>query len=337
VSTMAARLTRPAEFLLVRLLAPTKQSIPPARLREEMSRLLRTALDVEHWQSLVDELAHAGLLMTKPLRLTESGQAHALAWLGLEELPLRTTWRLLRDRYLIPRLLEIAQDAGDIQSRIRSRDGLGASLLKRRYDLPLGTAPTLNAALEALACQQLGFAEETKLSTVRDRVLCRLLGVPEPLSRKQLGPQVVRAAIGARRADLPSFRDTVLHDWLAGPVTPQTSDGEDAGPPPEPEPFDLPVFAATVLAAARTCRTGWFGDNKVFIHHVWEQLQGETNLPVRSLEEFKKRLVEANHVGLLQLSRADLVQAMDPADVQQSETRYLDAVFHFIRTEGDDR
>jgi hypothetical protein len=90
-----------------------------------------------------------------------------------------------------------------------------------------------------------------------------------------------------------------------------------------------------VQTAARACPTGRFGDNKVFIYRVWEQLQGETHLPVRSLDEFKQRLVEANHAGLLHLSRADLVQAMDPADVRQSETPYLDARFHFIRTEGD--
>jgi hypothetical protein len=48
-----------------------------------------------------------------------------------------------------------------------------------------------------------------------------------------------------------------------------------------------------------------------------------------------ERLVEANHAGLLHLSRADLVQAMDPADVRESEASYLGAPFHFIRIEED--
>jgi hypothetical protein len=47
--------------------------------------------------------------------------------------------------------------------------------------------------------------------------------------------------------------------------------------------------------------------------------------------EFKARLTEANHAGLLSLSRADLVEVMDPADVDASEACYLHAVFHFIQ------
>jgi hypothetical protein len=156
------------------------------------------------------------------------------------------------------------------------------------------------------------------------------------LSGDDLAEQIVRKAADARRPELGSLREAVLRDWLtpsASPPPPE-ADGRTTEERVEPEAFDLPAFAATVEAAARTCPTGWFGDNKVFIHHVWKQLQAETHLPVHSLEEFKQRLAEANHAGLLRLSRADLVQAMDPTDVRESETRYLDAVFHFIRLEG---
>jgi hypothetical protein len=45
---------------------------------------------------------------------------------------------------------------------------------------------------------------------------------------------------------------------------------------------------------------------------------------------FKDRLIEANRQGLIRLSRADLVEAMDPADVRASETTWLNAVFHFV-------
>ncbi len=48
------------------------------------------------------------------------------------------------------------------------------------------------------------------------------------------------------------------------------------------------------------------------------------------LPAFKRRLTEANNARLLTLSRADLVQLMDPADVRESETRYLNAEFHFV-------
>jgi hypothetical protein len=298
--------------------------------------LLGEPLAADRWGALVEELAVAGLVTARPLRLTDSGREQALGLLGLRHLPPRATWRVLRDRYLVPRALGVAEDTGETRSRVGSRDGLGAFLLQQRYGLPGGPGRTPKAVLEALVCRELGFPEETKWTAVRDRVLCRLLGAPEPLGWKDLPAQMVQSAAGARRADLASLRQAVLRDWLAPPApqAPPGADGRTSGEPVEPEAFDLPAFAATVAAAARACPTGRFGDNKVFIHHVWEELRGESHLPVRSLDEFKRRLAEANHAGLLRLSRADLVQAMGPDDVRQSETRYLGAVFHFIRTEG---
>jgi hypothetical protein len=101
------------------------------------------------------------------------------------------------------------------------------------------------------------------------------------------------------------------------------------------EPFDLDTFANTVKAVARTCPTGRFGDNKVFISHVWRQLQDQPQIAPLGLAGFKQKLVEANRENLLTLSRADLVQLMDPADVRESETAYLNAAFHFILVEKE--
>ena len=84
-------------------------------------------------------------------------------------------------------------------------------------------------------------------------------------------------------------------------------------------------------SAARDCPTGRFGDNKVFIAHVWRAIEAEPLFQAMNLAAFKERLAEANNARLLNLSRADLVQAMDPDDVRQSEVHYLNATFHFVR------
>ena len=99
--------------------------------------------------------------------------------------------------------------------------------------------------------------------------------------------------------------------------------------------FDLPAFAQTVKAAVRDCPTGRFGDNKVFISHVWRRLRDEPGFPAMDLPAFKQRLTEANNARLLTLSRADLVQVMDPTDVRESETRDLNAAFHFVLLEKE--
>jgi hypothetical protein len=330
--------TRTADLLLVRLLAPAKKPPAPARLREDLRRLLRQPLDANRWQALVDELVASGLISTKPMRLTEAGRSRALQFLALSELPRGVNWRTLRDRHLVPLALGIPAGDGAMRKRLQTKDGLGALLVKRRYHLPAGTGHTLHAALEALACQQLGFPEETKLQAVCQAVLGRLLDSPTQLDREELTRQLVQKIAGSRRADLGSLREAVLRDLVEPPAehAPEPPRAGEATPAAvEPETFDLAAFAGTVQAAARACPTGRFGDNKVFVHHVWKQLQEEPGFPVQSLGEFKRRLTEANHAGLLRLSRADLVQAMDPADVQQAETHYLDAVFHFILIERE--
>jgi hypothetical protein len=87
------------------------------------------------------------------------------------------------------------------------------------------------------------------------------------------------------------------------------------------------------LAAARACPTGRFGDNKVFINHLCRYLQNEPGFPRLALEEFKRRLTEANAARLLVLSRADMAPDLPQDDVRASETSYLNAHFHFVTLE----
>ena len=90
-------------------------------------------------------------------------------------------------------------------------------------------------------------------------------------------------------------------------------------------------MAERVKAAARDCPTGRYGDHKVFIAHVWDRLRADPDFAGMDLDGFKRALAEANNLRLLDLSRADLVQAMDPEDVRRSEVHYLNATFHFVR------
>ncbi|NVJ00907.1 hypothetical protein HV824_22705 [Myxococcus sp. AM009] len=91
--------------------------------------------------------------------------------------------------------------------------------------------------------------------------------------------------------------------------------------PPSPS-----AFAERVLSVARALPTGRFGANKVFISHVWKALQPEWS----TREAFDAALLEANRTRQLSLTRADLVSAMDPKDVAESEVRSFGASFHFV-------
>ncbi len=60
-------------------------------------------------------------------------------------------------------------------------------------------------------------------------------------------------------------------------------------------------------------------------------LESDPDFAGMSYDQFKEFLALANNFRHLDLSRADLVQAMDPDDVRLSEVHYLNATFHFIR------
>lgn len=98
---------------------------------------------------------------------------------------------------------------------------------------------------------------------------------------------------------------------------------------------DLTAFASTVLELARGGDVERFGDRKVFLCTVLEawHLADRATCPQRAT--FATLLVEAHRAGLLVLSRADLVSAMDPELVRWSEVRLDDSrtspTFHFVQ------
>jgi hypothetical protein len=320
-----------ADLLLVRLLAPgTKPAL--GNLRRSLDSLFARAPTRDQWDDVVERLRAERLVVSKPLRLTEAGRGRALAFLGLAELPRRTDWQTLCSRYLLPKALGVG--AAGLSHRAGDFDGLAALLLKRQFGVTAGD--TLSQVMTAIVCRELGIPEQTDWGRVRRQVLSGLLGSPEPLTAQALNASFARVRLQVRGRRAGELRKKVFAAWTAG-------GGESFAPAPAaPAPgagahrpqFDLAAFAHTVKAAARDCPTGRFGDNKVFISHLWRYLRDEPGMPRLDLPAFKRRLAEANAAGLLTLSRADLVQVMDSADVAESETPYLNAVFHFVLVEA---
>jgi hypothetical protein len=107
---------------------------------------------------------------------------------------------------------------------------------------------------------------------------------------------------------------------------------------------DLPSFAYMVEALAADVEPdpnpegrarGRFGDRKVFIAAIRRALRGTKyrSLPRAAIDEL---LIRAHRERLLQLARADLVAAMDPDEVRDSEITYGGiAQFHFVVVEPD--
>lgn len=75
---------------------------------------------------------------------------------------------------------------------------------------------------------------------------------------------------------------------------------------------------------------GRFGAEKVFVSALWQRIERDGRIPDYSFDRFKHWLVTANRDQLLTLARADLVGAMDPTLVAESEIRHLGTSFHFV-------
>ncbi len=319
-----------ADLVLVRMTLASKNPVGPSAVRNDVGKLLGSDLSAARFDELRNELVSGGFL-TKGKRntfaLTDAGRERALRFLGVAELPPRTNWSSAIAKYLFPKAAGLS---GEAAAKLENGDRLAAFLLKRKYGLAAGAGSTVNQVLEAVACRQLGFADETTLDSLLCVVLSRLMG-SERLPKETLVKQLPLFETGLTAIKADVARAKVVRDWL----------GRAALPLKEPEltlaePFDLTAFAATVRAlAASSPAEDRFHDNKVFIAALWRASLREPNFPRLALPEFKERLVEANSQNLLHLSRADLVQAMDPHLVADSETVYLNATFHFVLLEGD--
>jgi hypothetical protein len=329
-------LSRLGELILVRLLAGGK---PPGRaeIDKALKRFVADAkgMAAAEWRSLLDqtlaELQQTGLIEPRPYRLTEQGQAHAIAFLSAPSLPPGSSWPTLRNRYLTARALGIQPQTKAEWERLGTADGLRAAVLAKHYGLPLGAVPTVARALHALAWKQLEEAHDLEIPAGKD--FSRNNVLQATLMKDQLGKPEERLpalVTGAARDHPDAIREAVICRWLDAENV-AAAVFEAGGP--EPEPFDLAGFASKVRQLAGTSPTGRYGEHKVFISHVWGRFRQDPASGGMTREEFDRQLVEANRRNLLTLSRADLVDAMDPADVQESEIRLSHSTFHFIRTD----
>lgn len=319
-TTSTARPTL-ADLILLRLL-PEQKSVAPKKLRADLAVFFRAAPAAEQTGEVVATLRAEGFITSKGQRATEAGRARALQFLGVEKLPPRANWRTVKAKYLVPRALGLPSNSAEY-AQANTGEKLAAFLLKRKLDLPTA-GHTLPAVVDALLCRALGHPEFTNLDALIRTKLGEALG-GDPISKSNAKKVLPRVLLKVTRTGMNELCAAVLGGRIDSKETEPVID----------EAFDLTDFANTVKSAARMCSTGRFGGYKVFINHVWNQLRDEPRFAPLGLNGFKQQLVEANRANLLTLSRADLVQLMDPLDVRESETTYLTATFHFILVEGD--
>jgi hypothetical protein len=316
-------------LILARLLAPGSR--PPARIavQKSLAPLFAQRSSPAEWRGLfaaaVDSLIARNLVVAKPLALTSAGREWALEYWQIDRLPAKVRWETVKREYVVPRVLGISRPQRAGRDKTRS---FVAAVLKNRYRLPAEVGSTATAVVSALAWQQLDIVSTARF-TPQAVVGQALLKSARPLSADDLAKQLAKLALDTTGNDL---FNGALRRWIATEADGKAECSTAPGGAPVRDDA-LPSFAESISRAARDSQTGRFGDNKVFISEIWRAFQERDDFDGLSLREFKERLVEAHRRRLLELSRADLVERMDPRDVAESETKYLDATFHFVRVD----
>lgn len=333
------------DLVLARLAAPAKSPPTPSEVARGLFSFVSFRLSEAEWrrelQEIVARLRAAGHVDPKRLTLTESGAGRLAQALGMTTLPPARGWREFKAKHL-PRLVD-----GGRSPELSSKDpALG--VVAQGLGVPATAARSESSVGDAWLMRHLGLrGKKPTLDAVRAALLARELGLPErPRTKDVLHLYAVKLT-GARSAKRDDILEARARRWLETTdrqpnATLPAAAPEDAMPPEELPSTPRPVSSKSpqgaiekILAAARAPGTARFGDGKAFIGSVWQRLATDPDVGELGEAGFKRLLVEAHQRGDLTLSRADLVSAMDPNDVAASETRHLNATYHFIQISGD--
>ncbi|WP_223643320.1 hypothetical protein [Corallococcus sp. EGB] len=263
------------------------------------------------------------------LALTGPGRQQALKFLRVDS-PKGLTWKRVKQQHLLAKGLGVPGSKSAL-GRLADADGVRALVLKRAHEVEGPETPTLAQVRDRLLWRQLGVEtdEPFSLRAVQAHLLGKLLE-QEVRDPKRGVEQLAARAVGAPRVDAEVVRMAALRKWVLSEDAAAPAHAPVEAPvksaPPAP-PVGSASFARRVLDAAKSVPpTGRFGDNKVFISHVWKALQPEwADRPA-----FNEALLEANRARQLSLGRADLLAAMSPRDITESEVRTVGATFHFV-------
>lgn len=275
-------------------------------------------------------------------------------------------WANVRNIRLVAVALGLGPVSGQRVRALSRPEGLRAIVLQQAYDLPKRAAASpakIRAQLAVIALER-AFGNKIKgglgagdgLSPKAGRLLAAQLSrQPRDFGTDgRLVAALAAEAVEATRYDIEGLRLAILRRWVGRllgkapaakasepievPVrlVAQPAPAATVSAPKRPAAAarpDLKGFAEAVQAAARTRATGWPGNLKAYVSHVWQALAERHPDWGLSEIEFKSMLAEAHRTGHVMLSNADLKDRANLADIQRSAVVYKNTVWHLVRIE----
>lgn len=328
-------------LILVRMLSPTKNGLTPQKVSRDLFAL-QNSCTLHSWEadfaSAWQKLLKAGLLIETrrrqkglaPAILSDQGQQAARAYLGISNLPDALKWGDLKNYWLVAKSLGLKGPSELVKNRVKSGSLLQSSIVALQHQLNLPAAWQAKHVWDTLFWKCLGVerSEPFTLKAVQLQLLKSLVGVTSINNLNDLKGVLAATAIKARRKDLSELRQTLLSRLLSH------DDNHPQVQAQQPISNTETQFHIAVKQAANSCQTGLFGADKLFISHLWREISNRYPEHHCSLEQFKQKLLELNRQGMIQLCRADLIEALDQKDLSESRLIDLGSSFHFIRLGG---
>jgi len=313
-------------LILARLSVAARKPPSEAQASRSLQPIFARRVTASEWREsyarALASLREHLLIEPERLSLTPAGRARLMAALRLATPPRAKDWSTFRRRYLPHLLFEGTRPSETLDPRL--------ALLAEHLRVPIAGGSTTESVLGAWLKQHLEIDGTPSLQSVGLALLGRELGLrPKQKPRALLRQSLVRLS-GATRDGADAVLDARLSSWACADPSAGRASSKAARDARALDPAFLERAARKIERAARAPSARRYGPDKVFIASVWESLERDPELCPLGEAGFKHLLVEAHRRGLVDLSRADLVAAMDPRDVAASETRHLSATYHFI-------
>jgi hypothetical protein len=299
-------------------------------------------------------LAKPAAKRRRGLVISEEGQRALCAKLALPTTP---KWTDVRDRHLPTLAVGSLPGSADARDTTKTWETLALRVLRGEKAVP--EAPTLLLLGNALLLAALGLPSgAVTMDRLRMAALAKAFDMEPRGTFEELVKRVVVKTLRVRDASKASIVPALTRRWLGGQINhgselwisamenggSKTSNSQEVtaadpsrnvflekGETPEPKPFSEEELLGIVHAVIpRVGVDGRFGDEKIFVSAIWRGVERDRRLGSYSLDRFKKWLLNANRRGQLALARADLVSAMDPKLVAESEIEDRGATFHFV-------
>lgn len=325
-----ANARRLEDLILARSSVRSKAPPTPAAVSKALYTALARRFTKAEWEpafaGAVTSLRAQGLIEENRLTLTPAGLLRLQLALGLKKPPATRTWAEFKKAYLPGLVLRNASAHAGVKVNA------SVAVLARHLGVPFERKSTAATVVNAWLARTLGFPQSKKVdfSSLRAALLARELKLPPRGGLSDVASLAAATLSGATSGKSEAVLDALVLRWLFEDApTPRSASVPGAG-----GEHDLTRFVAKVNAASEGPGVRRYGPNKVFIASVWEELGSDPELAELGEAGFKRLLLEAHRRGLLLLSRADLVAAMDPKDVTASETTHQNATYHFIQQEA---